>query len=243
MTRVKICGCMKVADAVAAAEAGADFIGIMFATESRRRVSPEEAALIVSAIGGGVRDIEQEEPPPLHPGVYDDVAAWFRHGAEALDRLLVRKRPLTVGVFKDQPIDEVNEIAEEVGLDLVQLSGSEPWSDCLAATRQAIKVLRMRPGITAGDALAYAQPGAAIAFMLDPSHGSGIAGDLAVARDVAARFPLWLAGGLTPENAGETIAAVRPWLLDVSSGVETDGRKDPAKIAAFVRAAKAAPAP
>lgn len=239
MTRVKICGCMRVADAVAAAEAGADFIGIMFA-DSRRRVSTEEGALIAAAVGRGVRDIEQLEPPPLHPGEFTTVEAWFAHGAEALDRLLARKRPLVVGVFKDQPIDEINEIAAEVGLDLVQLSGSEPWSDCLLATRQAIKVLRPWPEMTAEDVLAYAQPGAALAFMLDPSSGTGTKGDHEVARSVAARFPLWLAGGLTPENVAATVTDVRPWAVDVSTGVETAGAKDPAKIAAFVRAAKAA---
>ncbi len=238
MTRVKICGCMRVADAVAAADAGADFIGIMFA-QSRRRVSVEEGALITAAVGGGVRDIEQQEPPPLHPGEFTTVEAWFAHGAEALDRLLARKRPLVVGVFADQPIDDVNEMADEAGLDLVQLSGSEPWSDCLLATRQVIKVLRPRPEMTADDVLAHVQPGAALAFMLDPSSGSGTKGDHETARSVAARFPLWLAGGLTPENVAATIIDVRPWAVDVSTGVETAGAKDPAKIAAFVRAAKA----
>ena len=63
-----------------------------------------------------------------------------------------------------------------------------------------------------------------------------------MAREVASRVPIWLAGGLTPETVGEVIATVRPWLVDVASGVETDGAKDPAKIAAFVRAAKAATA-
>lgn len=237
MTRVKICGCMRVADAVAAAEAGADFIGIMFA-DSRRRVSPQEAALIARAAGASLRDLEQDVPPPMHPGRFATIEAWFEHGAEALDRLLERKRPLVVGVFEDQPIDEVNEIAEEVGLDLVQLSGSEPWSDCLLATRQAIKVMRQRPGMTLDDVLAYVEPNAALAFMLDPSLGTGAGGDHAVARDVAARIPLWLAGGLTPENVGDAIGVVRPWAVDVSSGVETDGAKDPAKIAAFVRNAR-----
>ncbi len=237
MTRVKICGCMRVADAVAAAEAGADFIGIIFAG-SRRRVSPEEAALIAAAVGGVQREIEQQEPPPLHPGRFEGVDAWFQHGAEALDRLLARKRPLVVGVFEDQPIDEVNAVAEEAGLDLVQLSGGEPWSDCLLATRQAVKALRPRPGVSADALLATAEPGAALALMLDPSRGAGVAADRALARDVAARVPLWLAGGLSPDNVAATIREVRPWLVDVSSGVETDGAKDPAKIAAFVRAAK-----
>ena len=237
MTRVKICGCMRVADAVAAAEAGADFIGIMFA-ESRRRVSVPEAALIAAAAGAPLQEIEQAEPPPLHPGRFDSAEAWFTHGAEALDRLLARKRPLVVGVFADQPIDEVNEIAEEVGLDLVQFSGREPWSDCLLAARQAIKVVRPRPGMTAGDILAEIEPGSALAFMLDPSSGAGVTGDHAVYAAVAQTMPLWLAGGLRPENVAAAIATVHPWAVDVSTGVETDGAKDPAKIRAFVAAAK-----
>ena len=237
MTRVKICGCMRVADALAASAAGADFIGIMFA-ESRRRVAPEEAAFIAAAVGENARDLGQDEPPPLHPGRFATVEEWFAHGAEALERLLARKRPLVVGVFADQPIDEVNEIADEVGLDLVQLSGDEPWSDCLLARRQAIKVLRPRPGMTAGDIMSYIQPEVALAFMLDPSSGTGASGDLDTAAAVASKLPLWLAGGLTPENIGDAIRAVRPWAVDVSSGVETGGAKDPAKIAAFIRAAK-----
>lgn len=237
MTRVKICGCMRVADAVAAAEAGADFIGIVFA-ESRRRVAPEEAALIAAAAGASLQQIDEDDPPPLHPGRFASVEEWFTHGAQALDRLLARKRPLVVGVFEDQPIDEVNEIAGEVGLDLVQLSGAEPWSDCLLATRQAIKVLRERPAMTAEDVRAYVRPDAAIAFMLDPSRGSGATGDWATAAAIASEMPLWLAGGLTPGNVASAIRTVRPWAVDVSSGVETDGAKDPAKIAAFVRAAK-----
>ncbi len=237
MTRVKICGCMRVDDAVAAAEAGADFIGVNF-TQSHRRVSVEEAALIASAAGSAVRGVEQEEPPPLHPGNYPSAAEWFTHGAEALDRLLARKRPLVVGVFEDQPISQVNEIAEEAGLDLVQLSGGEPWSDCLLATRQAIKVVRQRSGMSAADIARAIEPGGALAVMLDASSGTGTIGNWDVAREVAESMPLWLAGGLTPENVAQAIRAVRPWAVDVASGVETDGAKDPAKIAEFIRAAK-----
>jgi phosphoribosylanthranilate isomerase len=238
MTRVKICGCMRVADAEAAAEAGTDFIGVMFA-RSRRRVSAEEASLIVRATGTPLREMEQYDPPPMHPGRFDSVEAWFAHGAEALDRLLARKRPLVVGVFADQPIEEVNEIADETGIDLIQLSGSEPWSDCLLANRQAIQVVRPLPGMDAQAIMSIVEPNSALALMLDPSSGTGTAGDWAVAREVAARIPIWLAGGLSPENVDAAIREVRPWAVDVSSGVETDGAKDPAKIAAFVRAAKA----
>ena len=240
MTRVKICGCMKIADAVVAAEAGADFIGIMFAEKSRRRVSPEEAALIVRALGTPLREMGQDEPPPLHAGQFATNEAWFSHGAEALERLLSRKRPLVVGVFEDQDSEDVNEIADETGIDLIQLSGSEPWSHALLANRQAIQVLPPRPDMTAADIEAYIEPGAAMVLMLDPSRGSGTMGDWDTAAAVAAKIPIWLAGGLSPENVRDALAAVRPWAVDVSSGVETDGAKDPEKIAAFVRAAKEA---
>jgi phosphoribosylanthranilate isomerase len=237
VTRVKICGCMRVADAVAAAQAGADFVGVMFA-DSRRRISPEEASQIVRALGAPLRELGQAEPPPLHPGRFETIDAWFEHGASALERLLALKRPLVVGVFQDQTPEEVNEIADETGIDLVQLSGSEPWSDCLLVNRPAVKVLRQQPGVLAPEILDYIEPGAAIAFMLDPSHGSGRAGDWAPAAAVAERLPLWLAGGLTPENVADAIRSVGPWAVDVSSGVESDGAKDAGKIAAFVRAAR-----
>jgi phosphoribosylanthranilate isomerase len=238
MTRVKICGCMSVADALAARDAGADFIGIMFA-HSRRRVALDEAAAIAAALGAPLRDVEQVEPPPLHPGQFAAVEDWYAHGAEALDRLLARKRPLVVGVFADQPIDEVNDIADDVGLDLLQFSGNEPWSDCLLATRQTIKVIAPAPGESGDGVFGRIEAGAALAIMLDASRGTGTPLDAGLARDVAARIPIWLAGGLTPDNVAATIATVRPYAVDVSTGVETRGDKDPQKIAAFIHAAKA----
>ncbi len=135
----------------------------------------------------------------------------------------------------------MNQIADETGIDLVQLSGGEPANQALTANRQVINMLRQRPGMSAADVASYIEPGAAVAIGLDPSRGSGATGDWAVARAIASRVPLWLAGGLTPENVGEAIASVGPWLVDVSSGVETAGAKDPAKMRAFIRAAKGEP--
>jgi phosphoribosylanthranilate isomerase len=125
-----------------------------------------------------------------------------------------------------------------VGLDLVQFSGGEAWDDCLLANRQAIKVVRQRPAMTADDLASQIEADAALAVMLDGSRGTGVAGDWAAASEVAARLPIWLAGGLSPLNVGAAIRQVRPWAVDVSSGVETEGAKDLAKIAAFVQAAK-----
>lgn len=234
-TRVKICGCMRVEEALAAAEAGADFVGLVFAPGSRRLLSVEEAAEIARAMGPPLSAFEQPEPPPPHPSGPDDVEAWFRHGAQALERLLARKKPLVVGVFEDQPIEDVNVIADEADLDLVQLSGGEPWEDCLLANRQVIRAIDATEASAGG-----LRAGAAIAVILDASRGRGRKGDWQAAAQVCAHIPAILAGGLAPENVARAIAAVRPWGVDVSSGVETEGVKDPQKIRAFVRAAKAA---
>ena len=97
------------------------------------------------------------------------------------------------------------------------------------------------PNSAAADAVvASLETGSAVACMLDGSRGHGIAADHAVAAEIAARLPLWLAGGLTPENVSDAVRAVQPWAVDVSSGVETDGAKDPEKIRAFVAAARMA---
>ena len=238
MTRVKICGCMRVEDALAARAAGADFIGLVFAPGSRRRLSIDQARKIVDALGGPTSE------PVARPNASDDIAAWFRRGAEALERLLGRPsrggRPLAVGVFEDQPMDEVNAIAGACGLDLVQLSGRESWADCLRTNRPVVKTIDVPSRASGEDVIAGLEAGGAVALLLDVSRGRGIAVDRDVAAAIASRLPVWLAGGLTPGNVSEAIRDVRPWAVDVSSGVETDGRKDPAKISAFVNAVKMA---
>jgi phosphoribosylanthranilate isomerase len=89
------------------------------------------------------------------------------------------------------------------------------------------------------------EPGFALALMLDTAAGpyrggSGVTFDWEVARRLAEELPIVLAGGLTPENVGDAIARVRPWAVDVASGTETDGRKDPARVRAFIEAVRAA---
>ena len=252
MSRVKICGCMRVEDALAAAEAGADFVGLVFA-ESRRRLEPDEASDIVRALGAPLSHRELTEPPSAYrageagtrstEAPAPAVEEWFRQGAAALDRLLERKRPLTVGVFAGQDVETVNAIADECGLDLVQLSGGESWQDCLLIARQVIKVVHVEAGAAAANVLGCVEAGTAVACLLDTASegaygGTGRTMDWTVAREVAARLPIVLAGGLTPENVGEAVRAVGPWGVDVSSGVEMGGQKAAEKIRAFVRAAK-----
>ncbi|GIW08465.1 MAG: N-(5'-phosphoribosyl)anthranilate isomerase [Dehalococcoidia bacterium] len=199
---VKICGLRDPAALEAAIEAGADFVGFVFAP-SKRRVTPEEAA--------------------------------------ALRRQIGADRPRAVGIFVDESPATVRTVADTVGLDVVQLCGvespEEDWG------RPVIRAVRPRKRVpwrslaewTARDARLLVdsfQPGA--------FGGSGEVGDWAIAARIARRWPILLAGGLRPENVEHAILAVRPWGVDVSSGVERDGQKDPAKIRAFVERARAA---
>ena len=121
----------------------------------------------------------------------------------------------------------------------MQLSGDEPWDMCdeaLAAGPEGGEGEGRHVG--RGD---HRSPAAGRHPLLD-THAEGALGgtgrpfDWAVAAEVARRFPIVLAGGLTPENVGEAVRRVRPWAVDVSSGVETDGVKDVAKICAFIAA-------
>ena len=243
MTRVKICGCRTVEHALAAAEAGADFVGINFVPESRRRVEPADAADIVRALGTPLAEMEQTQPPALYRTDLNDLSSWFQHGASALERLLERKRPLTVGVFANNDPEEINEIVDECGIDLIQLHGGESWSQVLLANRQVIKVVHVRPGDDAATITGRIESGTAMAVFLESGGGAALGGtgitfDWKVAASISAVMPIWLAGGLTPGNVGAAIAEVSPWCVDVASGVETDGTQDIEKIRAFVRAAK-----
>ncbi len=244
MTLVKICGNRTPEDVLAAAEAGADFVGMIFA-ESSRQVSVDQAQAMVRALGAPLAEHEFVIPPPAQPHVREEIEPWFRHGADVVERYLEAKRPLTVGVFADQPIDEVNEIAEEVGVDLVQLSGDESWEDCLLVTRQVFQVAHVSPLDSPSDPFENVQPGFAIALGLDSAHGpfrggTGRTFDWEVARRVSDRIPMMLMGGLNPENVAEAIEAVEPWVVDVASGTEVNGRKDHYRVQQFIEAARAA---
>lgn len=143
-----------------------------------------------------------------------------------------------IGVFVDEPVHQVNAIAAECGLDLVQLAGDETPDYCRALATPAIKVLRVREGRWNADRLAAAQAGYAVERFMVDSHVSGFYGGTGVAADWGDLSGLLsghiLAGGLTPDNVSQALDVVRPWGVDVSTGVETSGRKDPALIRRFV---------
>ena len=242
MTLVKICGLRDPATAIEAAKAGADMIGIMFA-ESRRKVTPQECYDLCEAI----RAFERRNPPPaaFQGPVAGEVRGlgWFGAWSEAISEAAMRWRPLIVGVFADQPVNEVNEIAEAAGLDLVQLSGGEDWEYARQVIRPVIAALHVTEGTTGDSLLDRAQEYRTAGLLLDTgiagAHGgTGTPFNWDVAQELAQRVPFLLAGGLTPENVAAAVDQVEPWGVDVSSGVETGGIKDIEKIRAFLRAAK-----
>ena len=211
MTRVKICGIKEPSQAIAAAEAGADYIGIVMAP-SKRQVDIEQARAIVAAVRGS--------------------------------------RTLTVGVFVNTPSAEINRIAKYCNFDRIQLSGDEPWEYVRELHRPAIKAVKISKEHTSEKLLnelsgGYKKADYYFLPLLDCAingsyGGSGKSFDWAVAQKAAGRYQFVLAGGLTPGNVGEAIALARPWGVDVSSGVETNGRKSINKIKDFITAVRRA---
>ena len=220
MIRVKICGIGNPGDARAAADAGADYIGMVFVPERRRRITLDAA-----------RDI-----------------------ADAVRELRRQPAPRIVGLFADQPLAEVNAAAARCGLDAVQLCGRESVEYAAAVDCQVIKVIHVPASgqaprdvpELAGRVREYGESGCLVTLdrLVDGLQGgTGQGFDWEVAAALSRRgLPFLLAGGLTPANVGRAISAVRPWGVDVSSGVETLARKDRRKIRRFIDNARQADA-
>lgn len=208
---IKICGLRDMRLAKAAVSAGAGALGFMFA-ESRRRVSPEDVTRIL-----------------------DELPA---------------ERPLAVGVVVNPTANHINTIIRESGIDVIQLSGDES-SDLLDEVDIPVwKALRFEAGTTLDEAIRTIEPWLpavrpAAMILLDAAvpgqyGGTGHRADWELAAQLAERYPVILAGGLTPGNVAEAIARVGPIGVDVSSGVEVDGSKDVRLIEDFIVASRAA---
>jgi phosphoribosylanthranilate isomerase len=214
LTRIKICGITDEETAREAAVAGADFLGLVFAS-SRRHVSLEQGKRLARVIHA------------------------------------VKAGPSVVGVFVNTPAKEVNRIASLCQLDWVQLSGDEDLEYCRVIEKPLINVIHVRPDMKAEEVIKeidmwyrhYSSD--RLIFLLD-AHcvdaygGSGQTFNRDIACKVSKEFPVIVAGGLTPENVGELVHDCQPWGVDVSSGVESHGRKDILKIRVFIANARAA---
>ncbi|MBV36104.1 MAG: hypothetical protein CMP47_11755 [Rickettsiales bacterium] len=229
---VKICGTRTPEGAKAAIEAGADSIGIILVPGRTRYVSDEVALQIAKVV-------KSTPNPSTSPADSSEVGAteYFDHSS----KMLVRPdRAQLVGVFLDAPLEHVIEQVYKLGLDVVQLHGSEPIE---YARNIPVPVVRKfspsEPGISARGY--HALP------LLDV--GAGGTGQQLNLDEVKAFFDrdpgvkVIFAGGLNPENVNRILDSLGPYRaniagVDVSSGVESEGKQDPSKIAAFVKAVK-----
>lgn len=143
-----------------------------------------------------------------------------------------------VGVFRDQELEDIITVRDLLGLDRVQLHGDEPdsWLDTLGPdTLRRVQPQGADPWQRAAMLSGWCLP------LFDPGAGDGVAFDWSSLRQRPTGLWVGLAGGLTPETVAEAVYAVRPALVDVSTGVESaPGIKDPERVAAFIAAARTA---
>jgi phosphoribosylanthranilate isomerase len=217
MMQVKICGITTLDDAHMAASAGANMLGFNFYEPSPRYITPDAALAICNTLR---RDL-------------DDTC------------------PVLVGVFVNGTVGDVSIITNHVGLDFAQLSGDETIPMLKELRGIAYKAIRPMDKQMALSDVEYFAPEMpdneqAPSLLLDAYHpnlygGTGEETSAEVANAVNERVPrLMLAGGLNPDNIAARIEAIRPWGVDVASGVEDDepGVKSMAKVEAFIEAAK-----
>ena len=146
-----------------------------------------------------------------------------------------------VGLFVDASEARVREVLSKVPLDLLQFQGEEPADFCAGFGKPYVRAVRMEKGT---DLLEYARRFSSAKALLLDAHSPGIPGGTGLTFDwsaIPADFPMpvILSGGLTAANVGRAVREVRPWAVDVSSGVESSrGLKDPAKIVEFIRSVR-----
>ncbi len=205
-TQVKICGLRTPEHINAAIEAGADMLGFIFHKPSHRYIEPQQ-----------VRTILAESQSFMQPPNGE-------------------KRPDLVGVFVNTDADYINEVADQIGLQFVQLHGNETPDFCQRIRRPVIQAFPLHDQTDLERIKPYRN--SAWRILLDTPTpdwgGSGKTHDWQLAHVAAQSSPTILAGGLTPENVRAAIQQVHPWGVDVSSGVETNKVKDTRKIRAFV---------
>jgi phosphoribosylanthranilate isomerase len=142
----------------------------------------------------------------------------------------------SVGVFVDQDLDEVIDTARYVGFDMVQLHGSED-EGFITAVRSGLGVPVIKSFGVSPDQISAAKESSADMVLIDPGRGSGETFDLTLLHGF--RRSIIIAGGLTPDNVSEAIRKVRPYGVDTSSGIESEGSKDREKMIRFVSAVRA----
>lgn len=219
MTTIKFCGIKTLNDALAAITAGADYLGFNFYPKSVRFIEKNVCAEITSVL--------KREHPQIK----------------------------LVGVFVNSAVDEIKDTLQTCALDLAQLHGDEAPEMLSALNGLAFKAIRLSASISVDESVSsFLKSAAPVRYPFQESAlpvllvdaavksvygGSGVTADWNSAAELAKKYPLLLAGGLTPENIAEAVRRVKPWGVDVASGVESaPGEKDAGKMKAFVQAVR-----
>lgn len=206
---IKICGIKTLDDALAAVDAGADMLGFNFYSKSPRYINPDVCAKIMATL---------------------------RERAISI---------VTVGVFVNASMKAISAVMKHCQLDRAQLSGDESPEMLFELGNMAFKAIRPKDG---DEMIAYLRRymacSRAPAYLVDAAvpgeyGGTGRVADWKMVYSLAKRMPILLAGGLTADNVASAIAQVKPWGVDVASGVESEpGGKDSQKIQEFVAAVR-----
>jgi len=242
---VKICGIRSVEDAKMAITAGADMVGIVLVPGVKRSVTRELAQEIASVVHSS-RQTRQSTSSKTK-----DQSSWFTHHAA---RLGSKRKPLLVGVFRNQPLSDILDLVDSIPLDIVQLHGTEPQEYATWIPVPVIKTFSVSQSgtITGGQ---ITRPGLNQHILLDAAGAGGQTGGggegksfpWEYAKEViergengGGRLPVILAGGLHDGNVQQAIEQAGGVVgVDVSSGVEgSDGWKDQGKVERFIKAVK-----
>jgi phosphoribosylanthranilate isomerase len=156
---------------------------------------------------------------------------------EIIDQL--RGKAQTVGLFQNEILERVKQITSELNLDFIQLHGQEDQNYCSQIGKPIIKAFMLPADFDLKQVRDYMNKYQVDYFLVDrEKRGEGEILNSSKTKELAQNYPLFLAGGLTPENVGQVLQTVRPFAVDVSSGVETEGVKDIDKIKQFIGAVR-----
>lgn len=197
MIKVKFCGLSRICDIEGANALMPEYIGFVFAPQSRRCILPEKAAKLKSLLSPGIK---------------------------------------AVGVFVNQQPEFAAELLNSDIIDIAQLHGNEEDNYIEQLRRLTHKPIIQAFRITGAEEVIKAQNSIADCILLDAGAGTGTSFDWKLVQNI--KRPYFLAGGLNAQNAKAALSILKPYALDVSSGIETNGLKDTRKMAEFIRAVR-----